>query len=136
MDYGGSGVVVRLMMKQSNTKYIKTMNKRMYQIAKEGRWVAIVSDKSQKMRKGKALVNAKDKELIFMEYASEGARSREVGRTAHGRMRRKPDGTYGLNFKFRIDERSLKESLISEMRSLLRTEIRARMGIYTKTITD
>lgn len=94
----------------------------MLHIRKEGIWTVEVTDETFKTRRGKALVNVVDKELTFIQDQPRGDRSTEVGRSLHGRMRKKPNGKYGLNFTFSIDEKFVKENLIVELRNLLKAE--------------
>lgn len=99
------------------------MDSEMLHIRREGVWTAEVTDETLKSRRGKAFVNVVDKELTFIQDQPRGARATEVGRSLHGRMRKKPDGRYGLNFTFAMDEKFIKENLLVELRNLIRAEI-------------
>lgn len=94
----------------------------MLHIRKEGVWTVEVTDETLKTRRGRALVNVVDKELTFIQDQPRGERSTEVGRSLHGRMRKKPNGRYGLNFTFSIEEKFIKENLLVELRNLIKAE--------------
>lgn len=95
----------------------------MLHIRREGIWTVEVSDDTFTTRRGKALVNVTDNELTFIQDKPRGERSLEVGRSLHGRMRKKPDGRYGINFTFKMDEKFIKENLLVELRNLIKAEI-------------
>ena len=99
------------------------MKTQMLHIRKNGVWTAQITDDNLSSKRGKAFVNVKDKELVFIQDEPRGERSHEVGRSLHGRMRLKPDGKYGLNFTFAMDEKSIKESLLIELRNLIKAEV-------------
>lgn len=94
----------------------------MLHIRKEGIWTAEVLDDTFTTRRGKALVNVTDNELTFIQDKPRGERSLEVGRSLHGRMRKKPNGKYGLNFTFDMGEKFIKENLLVELRNLIKAE--------------
>lgn len=94
----------------------------MLHIRREGVWTAEVTDERLSSKRGKALINVVDKELTFIQDKPRGERSTEVGRSLHGRMRLKPDGKYGLNFTFKMDEKFIKENLLVELRNLIKAE--------------
>lgn len=105
----------------------------MLHIRREGVWTAEVTDETLKSRRGKAFVNVVDKELTFIQDQPRGERSTEVGRSFHGRMRRKPNGRYGLNFTFAIDEKFIKENLLVELRNLIKAETESLKRQKAKT---
>lgn len=69
--------------------------------------------------RGRALYNEEDVRLTFVQNESRPNRSKEVGRTAHGRCVLRPDGKYTLTFRFGDDETYLRERLISEVRTII-----------------
>ena len=48
---------------------------------------------------GKALLDEESKDMKFVENAPRGERSVEVGRTAHSRYVRRPDGMYTITLR-------------------------------------
>lgn len=110
-----------------------TMKNEMLHIRREGVWTAEVTDETLKIRRGKAFVNVVDKELTFIQDQPRGERSTEVGRSLHGRMRKKPNGRYGLNFTFAIDEKFIKENLLVELRNLIKAETESLKRQKAKT---
>ena len=77
-------------------------------------------EKNMTLLRGKALLNEDESRLTFVQNAPRGARSVEVGRSGHSRMVRRPDGLYTLTFRFNASEKYLKESLISEIREVVK----------------
>ena len=78
---------------------------------------------------GKALVNSEKGEVVFAQNPPRGPRSREVARTGHGRLVRRPDGRYTFTFASMVpEERNLREQLLAEVRKMCTTmqEDRAR----------
>lgn len=92
------------------------------QISTQGHWTALVSDDGLKMRHGRAVVNAKDRQLTFMEDEPRKVHSKELSKTEHGRMRERDDGLYFISFRFEFKERYIKECLLSELRRMIRDE--------------
>lgn len=71
---------------------------------------------------GKALVNSEKGEVVFAQNPPRGPRSREVGRTGHGRLVRRPDGRYTFTFASMVpEERNLREQLLAEVRKMCTT---------------
>lgn len=64
---------------------------------------------------GKALLNEAENRLVFVQNTPRGPRSRELMRTAHSRLVRRPDGDYTLTFRFSPMEHNLQTTLVSEM---------------------
>lgn len=67
---------------------------------------------------GKLLLWADSKEMTFVQNAPRGARSVEIGRTAHARLVRLVNGHYSVRLKFSADERQVGYQLIAEMREI------------------
>lgn len=82
--------------------------------------LAVRSQRAPDMRvmRGKALLDEAAKEMKFVENEPRGARSVEVGRTAHSRFVRRPDGLYTITFRVSAKEDYLKETLIAEVREM------------------
>lgn len=70
--------------------------------------------------RGKALLNEDESRLTFIQNTPRGARSVEVGRSGHSRIVRRPDGLYTLTFRFDVKEKFLKESLLAEIREVVK----------------
>ncbi len=67
--------------------------------------------------RGRALLNKQKNEMSFVQSPPRGARSKEIQRTVHGRMVRRPDGNYTITFSaLKGGERNLRESLLVEVR--------------------
>ena len=94
----------------------------MQQISKEGFWTAEVSDTTLRTRRGHAVVNEKDSQLLFVEEPPRTVKSKELAATPHGRMRIRDDDSYYMSFRFKIDERYIKEELLAELRRMVREE--------------
>lgn len=67
---------------------------------------------------GKGLLNTEKGEFIFAQNAPRGARSVEVGRTAHSRFVRRPDGLYTVTFRVNTSEKNFGEILLAEVREV------------------
>ena len=67
---------------------------------------------------GKLILWSASKELTFVQNAPRGARSVEVGRTAHARLVRLVNGHYAVRLRFGAQERQIGYQLIAEMREL------------------
>lgn len=71
----------------------------------------------KRLLKGRALLNTEKGEFAFVQNEPRGARSVEIGRSAHSRLVRRPDGLYTLTFScMDAEEVYLREQLISEVR--------------------
>lgn len=64
---------------------------------------------------GKALLDEECKDLKFVENPPRGPRSVEVGRTAHSRYIRRPDGLYTITLRIDASGKYLRETLTSEI---------------------
>ena len=69
--------------------------------------------------RGRALYNEEDVRLTFVQNESRPNRSKEILRTAHSRCVLRPDGKYTLTFRFEGNEYLLRETLISEVRTVV-----------------
>lgn len=67
---------------------------------------------------GKMLLWAASKEVTFVQNAPRGARSVEIGRTAHARVVRLVNGHYSVRLRFSADERQVNYQLLAEMREV------------------
>ena len=65
-------------------------------------------------------MNPEKGEFAFVENAPRGKRSIEIGRTAHSRFVRRPDGDYTATFRFHPSEKLIKEQLVAEMRDIVK----------------
>lgn len=71
---------------------------------------------------GKALVNSEKGEVVFAQNPPRGERSKEVVRTNHGRLVRRPDGRYTFTLSAMVpEERNLREQLLAEVRKMCTT---------------
>lgn len=67
---------------------------------------------------GKLLLWSDHKEMTFVQNAPRGARSVEIGRTAHARLVRLTNGHYSVRLRFSADERQVNYQLIAEIREI------------------
>lgn len=67
---------------------------------------------------GKLLLWSDNKEMTFVQNAPRGARSVEIGRTAHARLVRLTNGHYSVRLRFSADERQVNYQLIAEIREI------------------
>ena len=67
---------------------------------------------------GKLLMWSASKEFTFVQNAPRGARSVEIGRTAHARIVRLVNGHYSVRFRFGAKEREIGYQLLAEIREL------------------
>ena len=68
--------------------------------------------------KGKVLLNKEEGYLLIIPPIPRGPRSYEILRTRHSRLVQTPQGTFTLTFRFSPDEKNLRSSLKSEMKSI------------------
>ncbi|MCR4812447.1 MAG: hypothetical protein K5867_07675 [Bacteroidales bacterium] len=68
--------------------------------------------------RGKGMYNRWDKEFLFIQDGPSGPRSKELMRTAHSRLVRRPDGLYTLTFRFSDEEHGIMKSLVNEMKEI------------------
>ena len=64
---------------------------------------------------GKALLDEESQDMKFVENPPRGPRSVEVGRTAHSRYIRRPDGMYTITLRVDASNKYLRETLTSEI---------------------
>lgn len=68
--------------------------------------------------RGKGLLNVQESRFTFVQNEPRGPRSVEVGRTAHCRFVRRPDGLYTATLRFNAGEKNLLPALIAEVRTI------------------
>lgn len=71
--------------------------------------------------RGKGLLNVQESRFTFVQNAPRGPRSVEVGRTAHARFVRRPDGMYTATIRFDASDKYIAAALIAEVRSIAKT---------------
>ena len=69
--------------------------------------------------RGRAVLNPEDSEFVFVENEPRLARSKEVGRTAHSRFVRRPDGNYTITLRINPLEKYLHSVLQAEVREVV-----------------
>ena len=70
---------------------------------------------------GKVFVNEKEHQVSFTQNKPRGPRSREVMRTPHSRLVRRPDGRFTLSFRFSKEELEIGPQLLREMKAVVET---------------
>lgn len=70
--------------------------------------------------RGKGLLNVQESRFTFVQNAPRGPRSVEVGRTAHSRFVRRPDGMYTATIRFDASDKYIVAALIAEVRAIAR----------------
>lgn len=75
-------------------------------------------DSNMNVLRGKGLLNVNESRFTFVQNAPRGPRSVEVGRTAHSRFVRRPDGLYTATLRFDAGEKYILAALIAEVRSI------------------
>lgn len=81
--------------------------------------VKVVSKKESVVRRkfgAKALIMPEDAEVVLVENEPRKYESKEIGRSIHSRMVRRPDGKYTLTFRFDSEEKQIREQLLAEVR--------------------
>ena len=86
-------------------------------------------DNNLKVMHGHAVIDESDWRMLFVQNKPRGARSVEVGRTAHSRYVRRPDGRYTVTFRFSARELLLEQTLLREMRVLLKAIVEDRKNL-------
>lgn len=71
--------------------------------------------------RGKGLLNVQESRFTFVQNEPRGPRSVEVGRTAHSRFVRRPDGMYTATIRFDAGEKNILPALIAEVRSIAKS---------------
>lgn len=80
--------------------------------------VSILTEKgnpNMRVMAGKALLDEESCDMKFVENPPRGPRSIEVGRTAHSRYIRRPDGLYTITLRVDASRKYLRETLTSEV---------------------
>lgn len=75
---------------------------------------------TNRLLRGRGLMNPEKGEFAFVENAPRGKRSVEIGRTLHCRFVRRPDGEYTATFRFNATEKLIKEQLVAEVRDVVK----------------
>lgn len=77
-------------------------------------------EQQHQLLRGRALLSPEKGEMAFVENTPRGARSKEVMRTPHARMVRRPDGLYTVTFAcLEAGELNLREQMLAEVRKLV-----------------
>ncbi len=76
---------------------------------------------NMKVLRGKGLLNVQESRFTFVQNAPRGPRSVEVGRTAHSRFVRRPDGLYTATIRFDASDKYIAAALIAEVRAIAKT---------------
>ncbi len=77
-------------------------------------------DPNMTVLRGKGLLNQQENRFIFVQNPPRGPRSVEVGRTAHSRTVRRPDGFYTVTFRFDSGEKQILAALLAEVRAVVK----------------
>lgn len=77
-----------------------------------------LDDVDGRLIRGRALVDAAESRCTFVQNEPRGPRSKEIGRTMHARVVRRPDGGYTATFRCLPSEKWLTEMLINEAREV------------------
>lgn len=73
-----------------------------------------------RVMRGKALYDAQEKDITFIENEPRGPRSVEVGRSAHGRLVRRPDGMYTYTLRIDPSLKYLRETMVAEVGNIIK----------------
>lgn len=75
----------------------------------------------KRLLRGRVLLDSDEKSLFFAQNEKRKNYSKEIMRTDHGRLVRRPDGLYTFTFScLDADEPRLQEQLLSELRNASR----------------
>lgn len=75
----------------------------------------------KRLLRGKVLLDSDEKSLLFAQYEKRKNYSKELMRTDHGRLVRRPDGLYTFTFScLDAEESNLQEHLLAELRNASR----------------
>lgn len=77
-----------------------------------------LDDVDKRLIRGRAIVDNEDSRVTIVQNEPRGPRSKEIGRTLHARVVRRPDGGYTATFRCRPREKWRAEMLISEAREV------------------
>lgn len=76
----------------------------------------------KRLLRGRVLLDSDEKSLLFAQNEKRKNYSKEIMRTDHGRLVRRPDGLYTFTFScLDADETNLQERLLAELRNASRT---------------
>lgn len=75
----------------------------------------------RRILRGRIFCDSANQKSSFVENVPSGPRSKEVGRTLHARMvKSSKTDEYKITFRFKANEKYLKETLLSEVRNLIK----------------
>lgn len=77
-----------------------------------------LDDVDKRLIRGRAIVDNEDSRVTIVQNEPRGPRSKEIGRTLHARVVRRPDGGYTATFRCRPKEKWRVEMLINEAREV------------------
>lgn len=77
-----------------------------------------LDDVDRRLIRGRAIVDNEDSRVTIVQNEPRGPRSKEIGRTLHARVVRRPDGGYTATFRCRAKEKWRVEMLINEAREV------------------
>lgn len=102
-------------------KKIYAMSEKMYRRFSDYSLEMMAQDEpNMVILRGKGLLNQEEARFTFVQNPPRGARSVEVGRTAHSRSVRRPDGLYTVTFRFDASEKQVLPALLAEVRSVVK----------------
>jgi hypothetical protein len=79
-----------------------------------------LAEPNMRVMRGKALLDDEASDFKFVENEPRGPRSVEVGRTAHSRFVRRPDGMYTVTFRCDASTKYLREALTAEVAEIVK----------------
>lgn len=77
-----------------------------------------LDDVDKRLIRGRAIVDNEDSRVTIVQNEPRGPRSKEIGRTLHARVVRRPDGGYTATFRCSPREKWRAEMLINEAREV------------------
>lgn len=77
-----------------------------------------LDDVDKRLIRGRAIVDNEDSRVTIVQNEPRGPRSKEIGRTLHARVVRRPDGGYTATFRCCPREKWRAEMLINEAREV------------------
>lgn len=77
-----------------------------------------LDDVDKRLIRGRAIVDNDDSRVTIVQNEPRGPRSKEIGRTFHARVVRRPDGGYTATFRCQPGEKWRTEMLINESREI------------------
>lgn len=77
-----------------------------------------LDDVDRRLIRGRAIVDNEESRVTIVQNVPRGPRSKEIGRTLHARVVRRPDGGYTATFRCEPREKWRTEMLINEAREI------------------